>query len=990
MPARPRAPGTYAAARADAWAQLAGDAGRTGAWAKRVSDSEPEPEAWDSESEHGSTVSTPSVELSSLSVEALKNRAREMRYVNEDTLAAVDDMASPKKFLVALLSLNLEPPDDEHVDDRLLIDDRYPQHSEAQLSENSPNAHQQHTPAAKRDVFSDPELSEAELLDTSPFWHRPEASTSRRQPVIAAQQAAAWRPGPDPVLGRVSLSKAQRKFDDARRYLLNPLESERAMTSLESALLLLGRPWDRASQELSDSIESLLETVPQRYLSDELQARIARQRDRRAAAGLAAGSRSLSPPARPLGGVRDGELQEHRSLADSPSLSLRARSPQGSSAAAARSPRRAAGRSPPRNSARRRQIQEAFQRAEDEKNEGMILERRRDFAEAVQRYDAALKILEVVHADDRQCADMTALLQRKRQACTHTILQQAGSSRGIRPVQVSAQSERHVHSQKELDTLLDSAEGIITRTRQILTRWTEHMAKCATVYKMADGTDLMSPRADPKQPRPGGLAERKYTAAVDTFNRGDDEYALELIEAALDMVPPSSVGSAGGKIQKLRKAMETSQREMADLRQEQHQLLSGVGTAFWECQDMQEQISSQAWDAVAAASRPGRGRAHVSPGRGGEAKWDLSADTSPGPMSEREMRLKAVRAKMDAMLRVLRTAQTKRRRGGKDARAGVNSDRDAVVDANARWSPRRQFCILPHKYDLSTSPTGRGFTVPPSFGEQRQKIVTTHALLQAVIAAQNIGDHVGAGKLLDKALQRLGQPWGGESKRLQEELQRRQRTSARALHHVGTSRAPRAAARQSASPSPPLRSISPKHADSLVKSREGVTRSPMPDNQVRRGVQVSFSDAKADAHPVRKTGGGYQRPHPVDLAEDKYTQAVAAFRRGDAEDALELLEEGLEILPVSADMKVQQLRRTMEEFRGETEAWFEQSQDSDDGGVSASSPARTSAALHSAGASRRTLFHDKSEWEARTARIRHSAEDLRRQRKSTEAHGDPD
>ena len=1030
MPPRRRAPGAYAAARTDAWAQLAGDAGgRTGAWAQRGSERdaaravwrgselEPEPEAWDSESEHGSTVSA-RVELSSLSVEALKTRAREMRYVNEDTLAAVDDMASPKRYLVALLSLNLEPPDAEHVDDRLPIDGQDPEFLEAQLSESSPNVHQHHAAPAKRDGFRDPELSEAELLDTSPFWHRPEASTSRHQPVVAAQHPASWRPEPDPVLGRVSLAKAQRKFDDARRYLLNPLESERAMTSLESALRLLGRPWDHASQELSDSIESVLKTVPRRYLSDELQARIARQRDRRAASGLAlaeAGSRSLSPPALPLGGVRDGELRERRPRADSRSLSPRALSPQASAAAAARSSRRAAGGSPRRNSVKRRQIQEACERAEDEKNEGLILERRRDFEEAVRRYDAALRILEEVHADDKQCADMTALLQRKRQACTHTILQQAGSSKGIRPSQLSAQNERHAHSQRELDSVLDSAEGTITRTRQLLTGWTEHMAKSATVCQTAGGAEPMYQRAEPQQPQPVDSAERKYTAAVETFNRGDGEYALELIEATLDMVPPSSVGSAGRRIQNLRKAVETSQREMVDLRQEQHQLLSDIRAAFCECQAMQEQISSQAWDAVAAASRPGRGRAHVSPGRGGEVKWNSSVTQHPvkttrmglkaavavkeapgvidtGPLSERETRLKTVREKLDSMLRVLRTAQTKRRRGGKDARAGTNPDRDTVRDASARRSPRRQFCNVLSKFDLSTSPTGHGFTVPPPFSEQRQIIGTTHELLHAAIAAQKVHDHVGAAKLLDQALQRLGQPWGGESKRLQEELQRRQRTSARALHRGGTGRAPRAAARQSARPSPPRgkKPISPKRADSREepRPREVVMRSPTTrsDDQVRRGVQVSFSDAKAGAQPTRQSRGGHQRPHPVDLAEAKYTQAVAAFSRGDAEDALELVDKGLEILPVSADMKIQQLRRTMEEFRGETEALFEQLPDSDDGGVSVSPPARTSAA-HTAGASRRTQLHDNLEWEARTARIRHGAEDLRRQqRKSKEAH----
>jgi hypothetical protein len=43
----------------------------------------------------------------------LKARARELRYVNEETLAVVDDMASPKRYLIDLLTLTPGAPEPE-------------------------------------------------------------------------------------------------------------------------------------------------------------------------------------------------------------------------------------------------------------------------------------------------------------------------------------------------------------------------------------------------------------------------------------------------------------------------------------------------------------------------------------------------------------------------------------------------------------------------------------------------------------------------------------------------------------------------------------------------------------------------------------------------------------------------------------------------------------------------------------------------------------
>ena len=48
--------------------------------------------------------SSPHVKLSRLSLESLKTRARKTRYINEDTLAAVDDMEDGKGYLVKLLA----------------------------------------------------------------------------------------------------------------------------------------------------------------------------------------------------------------------------------------------------------------------------------------------------------------------------------------------------------------------------------------------------------------------------------------------------------------------------------------------------------------------------------------------------------------------------------------------------------------------------------------------------------------------------------------------------------------------------------------------------------------------------------------------------------------------------------------------------------------------------------------------------------------------
>eukprot|EP01043_Picozoa_sp_COSAG02_P008561 COSAG02_NODE_276_length_26189_cov_810.678191_6_plen_1037_part_00 len=905
-----------------------------------------------SESEKGSTASTHRGELGSLSVEALKARAREMRYVNEETLAAVDDMASPKRYLIDLLTLTLASGA------RLALEQQDPELSVAHLSDGSSSTvHRERAAAPEPNGFRDPELSEAELSDTSPFWHRAEESPpfEQRQTVAAAPPAASsWRPEPEPALRRVSLAKAQRKYDEAMVCLCNPvpLESERAMTLLESALHLLGLPWDHASQELTDLIQAKLKAVPRRYLSDELQARSARQRDWEYD-WQAAGRFSKDPVTK-----TGGRLP-----------SPRARSPQGARALTRFSPQRVTAGSPRRGSTRRRQIQDAYARAELNKEEGLVLERQRNFAQALRRYDAALKILEEVHADDKQCADMTALLQRKRQACSHTLLQQAGASKAASPSQVSLKSKRQKDRKKELDDLLDdvlkSPEGTITRTREVYAGWRKHMRQVAALYETADPTEMRRQRAGARQPQAVDLAERSYTAAVEAFNRGDDHRALELIEASEDNMPPAFEGSADRKVLKLRKAIATFQQEMTKLQQEQHQLLLDVRAACLECQMMQEKLSSKSWDAVAAESRPGRGRVYASPGRGGEAKWnpsvtqhalapsrtglkatvahplattrrgltsatEASGATDTGQMSEREMRLKTAREMLDSTERLLRRAQTRRRRGGARGRASASPERDATGDGRARQaSPRRQFSTAISKHDLSTSPTGHNFKVPPKSNYQKQIIRSTQDLLDDAIRWQKIHDHARADDTLKHALQQLGQPWGGESKRLQEELQQRIRTSRRALHRPGTSK--KSPSTRAASPS------SSRNAGSREEpqTRESVSRNSTGDRQHRRDLQVSFSDTEAGhrtrveegAHGVPRRSG-QQRPLPVHTAGRKYEEAVAAFEGGDIEEALELVEKGIELLPAgSTDGKAQQLRRKMEDFQREKEELAERRKD---------------------------------------------------------------
>eukprot|EP01043_Picozoa_sp_COSAG02_P016054 COSAG02_NODE_699_length_18369_cov_9.690203_10_plen_1050_part_00 len=950
-------------------------------------------------------------ELGSLSIEALKARAREMRYVNEETLAAVDGMASPKRYLIDLLTLTLEdgaqPAHDDHEFDQRSRPARWqattassretrgpelweahpsggsssnmhwqgaaaseldgfrdPELSEAEFSDTSPFWHRAAAP--ERDGFRDPELSEAEFSDTSPFWHRAEPP-SRRHAVVSAPPAAAARPEREPALRRVSFDKAKRKYDEAMKCLRNPRECERAMTLLESALHLLGPPWDHASQELGDLIRAEMNAVPRRYLSDELQARSARQRDwdydlrevgRFAQSPDAEEARDntrmlfASPPLGTGGGghgfgverKRVGvgvERQSRKQVSEYDPHSFPTagrRSPsQGSRTLTTHSPQRAKASSP------RQRIQDACEQAELEKNEGEALYRQRDFEQALRRYDAALKLLEEVHADDKRCADMMALLQRKREVCSHTLLQQAGSSKA-KTLQVSPKSGRHVDSQMqlELDRLLGSAEKAIARTRTVLTEWKKHMGKAAKLYKTGEATDLRRQRPGAQQSQAVVGAERKYTAAVEALNCGDDRRAVELIEASTNMLLSASEGSPDQRVQNLRQAVEEFQQDM----EKQQQLLLRVRTASKECQAIQERISSQVWNAVAAASRPVDDRVRNSPGRGGVARWNATAtqhavattrtgllasvkeasDLTDTRLSRQQTRLKEVRETLDSLERVLRSALTRRRRGAKHGRASSSPGRGAAGgDGAGRVSPRRHFSTGIGKHDLSTSPTGHSFTVPPPFSAQKQIITTMQEKLQEAIGLQKVYDHANAYRVLEEALQQLpGQPWGGESKRLQEEIMQRQRASRLALDRAGTSR--RSRSPRAASPS------SSRRVDSRrVETRESPPRKPAGDRLLTRDMQVrsvSFSDdavgqrtrLEEEAYAVSRSG--HQRPPPADTAQRKYAEAEAAFARDDLEDALELVGQGLEILgPASFSdrQQVQQLRSKMETFRREKE-----------------------------------------------------------------------